>query len=343
MRRPAILAAGLLAFSGLAALVLTTVLPPLPALAQDETVSANRIPTFMGAAPGERVQGLIWRGGLQLHSASDAFGGLSGIGAVSDDSRFVMVSDTGHFVSGQLIYDDQLRPLSLVGVEVEPIRNSGGAPLPRPYTRDAEALAVIFREGQAAAVRVGFENLTRVADFQLTNGRPGGPAREVNIPAWLSNTRTNRSIESVCIAPPASPIAGSTLLLTEGVISEDGLHTGELLGVADRGPIYYRAGPGSDPTDCAFLPNGDLLVLERGLALLSFTMKLRRVPADQVHPGARMQGEILLEVSGGDIDNMEGLAAHAGPDGETRVTIVSDNNFNDWQRTLLLQFSLAGD
>src|SRR5690606_10198342 len=50
MRRPAILAAGLLAFSGLAALVLTTALPPLPALAQDETVSANRIPTFMGVA-----------------------------------------------------------------------------------------------------------------------------------------------------------------------------------------------------------------------------------------------------------------------------------------------------
>ena len=40
------------------------------------------------------------------------------------------------------------------------------------------------------------------------------------------------------------------------------------------------------------------------------------------------------------IDNMEGLAVHTGPGGETRITIVSDNNFIDWQRTLLLEFAL---
>ena len=339
MKRPAILAAGLLAVSSVAALVLVASLQPLAVRAEDETVNAVRIDTFMGASVGARVQGLVWHGGLELHSASDAFGGLSGIGFVDDASRLVMVADTGHFVSGQLIYDDQQRPLSLVGVEVEPIRNSSGAPLPRAYTRDAESLAIVHREGQPAAVRVGFENLTRVADFQLVNGRPTGAAREVNIPTWMSETRTNRSLESVCIAPPASPIAGSTLLLMEGVI-EDGFHRGELLGASDRGPISYQASPGGDPTDCAFLPNGDLLVLERGIALLSFTMKVKRVPAADVAPGARMRGEILLETSGRDIDNMEGLAVHVGPDGGTRLTIVSDNNFNDWQRTLLLQFGL---
>ena len=28
------------------------------------------------------------------------------------------------------------------------------------------------------------------------------------------------------------------------------------------------------------------------------------------------------------IDNMEGLAAHAGKDGETIITMISDDNFN---------------
>ncbi len=28
------------------------------------------------------------------------------------------------------------------------------------------------------------------------------------------------------------------------------------------------------------------------------------------------------------------------PDGATRITLVSDNNFNDWERSLLLEFSL---
>jgi hypothetical protein len=41
---------------------------------------------------------------------------------------------------------------------------------------------------------------------------------------------------------------------------------------------------------------------------------------------------------------MEGLAVHAGADGATIVTIISDDNFNrTLQRTLLLQFALDAD
>jgi hypothetical protein len=32
---------------------------------------------------------------------------------------------------------------------------------------------------------------------------------------------------------------------------------------------------------------------------------------------------------------------HVTPGGETRILMGSDNNFNDWQRQLLLEFSLA--
>jgi hypothetical protein len=340
MIRPAILAAGLLASSGLAALLLLATLRPHAVSAENETVNALSISTFMGASVGDRVQGLVWRGGLELRGTSDTFGGLSGLGFVSEDGKLVMVTDRGRFVSGHLIYDEQQRPLSLVGVAIEPIQNSRGAALPRPFTRDAEALAVIVREGEPAAVRVGFEGLTRVADFELVNGVPQGAATEVSTPAWLTDTRTNKSLEAVCIAPPASPIAGSTLLLTEGVLDDDGQHAAELLGVNDRGRLSYLSSPSNDPTDCAFLPNGDLLVLERGLALFTFTMTLKRIPAAEVRPGAHMVGEVLLEATGADIDNMEAVAVHPAPDGSTRITLVSDNNFNDWQRTLLLEFSL---
>jgi len=340
MRHSAVLAAGLLMASSLAALIVIASLLPHLAFAEDETVTANQIPVFMGAPVGSRVQGLTWRGGLELHGATDAFGGLSGLGYVSDDGRLVMVSDVGRFISGQLIYDELGQPLSLVGVTIEAIQNSRGAALPRAFARDAEALAVIVRDGVPAAVRVGFENLTRVADFQLDNHVPRGAAREVPIPDWLSQTRTNQTLEAVCIAPPASPIAGSTLLLTEGVIDDDGQHSAFLLGRNDRGPLGYQSSPGTDPTDCAFLPNGDLLVLERGVALFAFHMRLKRVPAADVKPGAHLRGEVLLDSTGSDIDNMEGLAVHKAPDGTTRITIISDDNFNDWERNLLLEFSL---
>ena len=57
--------------------------------------------------------------------------------------------------------------------------------------------------------------------------------------------------------------------------------------------------------------------------------------------GLAAQGEVLLETAGSDIDNMEAVAVHTAPDGSTRITLVSDNNFNDWERSLLLEFSLA--
>ena len=308
--------------------------------AADDTISATQIRSLLGAEIGQRVQGLVWRGGIEMKSAADNFGGLSGLGFTGPDGRLVMVSDRGNFVSGQLIYDDGGVPLSLIGVTVTPIQNSSGRDLTRAYTKDAEALAVVLRDGVPAAVRVGFENLTRVADFTLVDGVPSGAAREVTIPDWLSDTRTNATLEAVCIAPPTSPIAGSTLLLTEGIIDDDGQHSAYLLGRNDKGPLSYISGAGTNPTDCAFLANGDLLVLERGISFLSFNMRLFRIPAAEVKPGAHMRGTELLYASGADIDNMEALAVHPGPDGKTRITIVSDNNFNDWERNLLLEFSL---
>jgi hypothetical protein len=320
---------------GVAAALLTT-----SALAEDATVNAVQLPTFFGTSVGQPVQGLIYRGGLQLNSATDTFGGLSAIGFVGTDGKLVTVSDRGNFISGQLIYDEAQTPLSLIGVGIAPIQNSRGADLPNAFTRDAEALTVIERPDNRSAVRVGFENLTRVADFHLENGVPIGPASEVVIPEWIEAARTNESLEAVCIAPPASPVAGSTLLLTEGVIAGDGAHAGYLLGKNDKGPLSYIAGSGTSPTDCAFLPNGDLLVLERGVVLISFSARLVRIKAADVKPGAQMTGEVLFEGTGGDLDNMEGVAVHTTPSGETRITLISDNNFNDWERNLLLEFSL---
>jgi hypothetical protein len=107
--------------------------------------------------------------------------------------------------------------------------------------------------------------------------------------------------------------------------------------------MRYRSGNSTNPTDCAFLPNGDLLVLERGVVLVNFAARLVRIRAADVKPGAQMQGEVLFEAVGGDLDNMEGLAVHPGPDGRTRITLVSDNNFNDWERSLLLEFTLPAE
>lgn len=313
----------------------------LPAAAVEVTVSASPVLQFKDSELDQPVDKMVFRGGIALVSQDDTFGGLSSLSMIGPDQQALFVSDRGNFITGQLAYDDAGRLFGFIGTQVEPMRNSRGDLLPRQYARDAESVDTVYRDGVPVAVRVGFENLTRVADFDLTDGIPGGPAREVSIPEWLTDARTNETLESLCIAPPASPVAGSTLLLAEEALDADGNHRGWLLGQNDTGAIGYKDHAVVNPTDCAFLPNGDLLVLERGVSMLSFVMNLRRVPAAEVRPGNVMDGELLLSATGGSIDNMESLAVHTAPDGELRVLIGSDNNFNDWQRALLLEFALV--
>jgi hypothetical protein len=54
-----------------------------------------------------------------------------------------------------------------------------------------------------------------------------------------------------------------------------------------------------------------------------------------------VDGPSIFEASlANEVDNMEGIDAHLTADGDTVLTMVSDDNFSLIQRTLLLQFTL---
>ncbi len=70
-------------------------------------------------------------------------------------------------------------------------------------------------------------------------------------------------------------------------------------------------------------------------------MRIRRIAAKDLKPGALLSGEVLLEANDSlNIDNMEGIAVHRAASGETILTLMSDDNFSALQRTLLMQFAL---
>ena len=64
--------------------------------------------------------------------------------------------------------------------------------------------------------------------------------------------------------------------------------------------------------------------------------------AGEIKPGALVDGPIMFEADlGYEIDNFEGLDVHQTADGETVLTLISDDNFSLIQRNLLLQFTLV--
>jgi hypothetical protein len=70
-------------------------------------------------------------------------------------------------------------------------------------------------------------------------------------------------------------------------------------------------------------------------------MRIRRLAGADIAPDSMLDGPVLIEADlGHEIDNMEGLAVHQ-EGGRTILTIISDDNFSPWQRTLLLEFELT--
>src|SRR5690606_19172289 len=97
-----------------------------------------------------------------------------------------------------------------------------------------------------------------------------------------------------------------------------------------------------DVTDGAFLPNGDLLLLERRFRLSDGVgMRIRRLDGAAIRPGAVLDGEVLIDADlSQQIDNMEGMDVVEMDDGEIRIVVVSDDNHSILQRNLMLEFRL---
>ncbi|MFB3060752.1 MAG: esterase-like activity of phytase family protein, partial [Candidatus Binatia bacterium] len=132
------------------------------------------------------------------------------------------------------------------------------------------------------------------------------------------------------------------VLITERYKNENGTTKGWLM---DRNRFYsisYLQSDGFEPTDISSLPNGDLLLLERRYNLLRGAMvRVRRLPATDIRPGARLKGEELALLKAPfEVDNFEGLAVHQHPTAGTLLYMISDDNYSFLQRTLLLQFRL---
>jgi len=150
-------------------------------------------------------------------------------------------------------------------------------------------------------------------------------------------------MEALAVSPVGSPLKGAMVVVAEKSIDTDGNLLAAVLEGPLKGTFAVAHHPSFDVTDSAFLPDGDLLLLERRFNFAEGVgMRIRRVHAEDIKPGAVVDGEILLEAGMVyQIDNMEGMDVVKGPDGSTRLIIVSDDNHSFLQRNLMLEFKLV--
>lgn len=291
------------------------------------------------AAP-ERFPQLTFRGGLVLHSPNRRFGSLSGLDFGADGTLYA-VQDTGRWFVAEPVEADG-RLVGLENPRSAPILNNAGVPLSGKRWGDAEGLRLQEHDGAVSAL-VTFEQVNDLRRF------PGpdfidAASVPVTLPGGFGALDRDLGFESVAVARLSGPLEGAIVLVAEGSPDGKGNHRAWVLDGPRAGAFFIAKTGHYDITDAAFLPGGDLLILERSVLFpLGIGMRIRRIAEADILPGATVDGETILEADLRDqIDNMEGLAVRTNERGETIIAVVSDNNrITALQRTLLLYFVLT--
>jgi hypothetical protein len=305
-------------------------------------IEINAVPldAFESRDPGNRRFGALeFRGGLVLTSPYKEFGGVSALRVQADGSRFIAITDQGRWLRGRIVYDGT-RPLRIVDAEMAPALGPSGRPLAAMGWYDTESIAE-----DGGTLYVGIERVNRIVRFDYARFGLAARAQVVPVPPGVSTLPNNKGLECLTFAAKTSPLAGTLIAISERGLDAAGNIKGWLIGGRTPGEIAYKRQAEFDVSDCATLPSGDLLVLERKFRWSSgVQIRIRRIAGATVVPGALLDGPLLLDVDMGyQIDNMEGLSVHTLPSGESVLTLISDDNFSFLQRTLLLQFTLNGE
>jgi hypothetical protein len=292
----------------------------------------------------DAVGSLRYLGGLWLRSRDPRFGGLSDLRVSRDGARLFAVSDCGHGLTAALAYDESGRLAGMADVRLVALTAPGGGP---PSLDDEDAESLVLADG----LEVGFEGHPRVLEY-AAEPPFAGPARSLPMPLGVAAAcGRNQGIEAM-----AALEDGQRLFVCEGRRHASGTVPAWI----GRGgqwtereyPLAFNGGWAGEPfrpVGAAFLPGGDVLVLERRFPPIAARL-VRLSRADLEGPSLLSPCEIARLEAPLTLDNFEGVEARQDAAGRTLVYLVTDDNNcakpgargSPLQRTLVLMFALEG-
>jgi hypothetical protein len=307
----------------------------LPVAGTAVPVIVTPIPLEVADRERQTVGQLTFRGGLSLASTSPEFGGLSSLVVLGDDATVLAISDRGTWFTARLQHEDG-KLTGIADVESAPMLDWRGKPLIFGEN-DSEGLAATAHE-----VYVSFEGFHRIWRYAISGIREpqtvfGQTAIALKEFDGLKAQPKNGGIEALTALPDGSLLAVSEESRTKTGDARAWLFKG------DEAKDLALADPGKfRPSDATTLSDGGVLILERSFSFLEgLGARIVHIPAADIKAGNVMHAEVLAELAPPlSVDNMEGIAAVPDPEGPGyRIYLVSDDNFNPLQRTLLMEFS----
>jgi hypothetical protein len=267
--------------------------------------------------------------GWHLVSPHSRFGGFSALARMGPD-RFQLIGDNGYGV--RLTLDARG---SVSDVRIRALPTPDGRPQ-RKSMVDAEAMFVAPESGKSWIALEGINEIWRLdAGLSAIESR-----RKLPEPArWPRN----RGPEAMARLPDGRAVVFLEDANDDPRGREALIYTGD---PAAPGPapirfFYDSAGRGL-VSDAAALPDGRILIVHRRLGFDPvFTTIVAVVDPADIKKDAVVRSRTIGRVPAALAENYEG-AAISVEQGRTWLWLVADNNFNVWQRSLLLQFELVG-
>jgi hypothetical protein len=301
-------------------------------------VRAQELAGFDTRDPARRQFGLLeFRGGIVLTSPFKEFGGISAIRVQGHGEHFIAVSDKGWWFRGRLVYDGT-RPTGIADAEMAPVLGADGKPLAARGWFDTESIAE-----DNGTLYVGIERVNQIARFNYAKDGLLARGTPIAVPPGVKSLPFNKGLEALVFVPRGLHLGGTLIAISERGLDKDKNSKAFLIGGPSPGSFAIKRTDDYDISDAALLPGGDLLLLERKFGWTSgLLVRIRRIALTDIKPNGLVDGATLFEADlGYEIDNLEGLSVHRNGNGETVLTLISDDNFSVIQRTLLLQFTLA--
>lgn len=272
---------------------------------------------------------LKYRGGLMLTSPDGNFGSLSDLRVSRDGRRLVAIGDTGTRVTATLVYGADGNLAGIADGDLGQLTGLDGQALRGRSEIDAEAIA----PGAEGELIVAFEREHRIWRYFPNNPIP----EPIPPPEELKRAPRNGGIEAMTLLND-----GRLLLIAED-FGRGGRNVAWVSSKDGWSVLTYAVDGGYQPTGAATLDNGDVLTVERRFTLRDgIAGRIKRIAKESIKPGGHMEGETVAEIRPPlTVDNFEGIDARKDSSGRTLIYLISDDNHNPLQRTLLLMFELT--
>lgn len=278
--------------------------------------------------PAEKSGMLRFVRGWRLESSHSMFGGFSAL-ALSGPDRFQLVGDNGYWARLTLA------PTGTVSDARIALFPTPTGKARRKSQSDVEAM---FVDPASGKTWVALEGLNEIWRIDATMTRIESRA-ELPEPHWPSNRGPEAMVRLA---------DGRTVIFSEDADNDPrGREAFAVTGDpavpgAPTTRFFYDAQGKGLVSDAAVLPDGRILLVHRRIGLSPvFTTILAILDPADIRADAAVRSVAIGRVPTPLVENYEG-AAIVESGGRTLLWLVSDDNFNSWQRSLLVQFELVG-